>query len=207
MGMKRIAFVVIVLLLSGCAATNKAIYTSPQYVKDRADLVFADVVNCMNATGNVQTYNLFLMEEMNAMVDIYNNVLIAEGFFYNYDDKTISFILAHEISHAKLNHPRKGTALSVVTTGIFVTAGFFVPGIGLLNHAVNPLATKAYGRSAELDADKMASEAATRCFDLSIEEQVHIFETLQSDSGATGGGFWADHPSWEDRIDNIRKSP
>jgi len=205
--MRKLVFIIVFLLLSGCAATNKAIYTSPQHIKDRGDRLFEKVATCMNADGEKQAYTLFIMEENNARVDIYNNVIIGEGLLYAYDDNTVAFIFAHEISHIKLHHVRKNTALSVVTTGIFVAAGFVIPGIGLLNHIVNPLATNAYGKSHELAADKMASESMTRCFGISIDEQVHILETFQKDTATTGGGIWSGHPSWEDRIANIKKSP
>jgi len=45
-----------------------------------------------------------------------------------------------------------------------------------------------------------------RCFNVPIDRQVEILESLRHIS-QDGGGFWDRHPSWEDRIANIKKSP
>jgi Zn-dependent protease with chaperone function len=119
------------------------------------------------------------------------------------DDDTVSFIMAHELSHAKLKHSRNRKILSGAITGVMIVVGSIIPGAGLLNHAINPAVVNNFSKENELEADKLASVTCLK-LGIPISKQVEIMNALRSLSGP-GGGFWAQHPSWDDRIQNISR--
>jgi Zn-dependent protease with chaperone function len=199
--MKKLLFMVSILLLASCAGTQSK-YVIPQRIIDRPiSASFPKAVGCMHYDSG---FNVFLMvtgdKKPNAMSKG-NNVYLTEGVF-DFDDDTIMFITTHELAHIKLNHVRNRNAVSLATTGAFVVAGAIVPGVGLLNWVANPAIVNNYSKPQELEADKLASETLVSCFNISVEKQVKI---LQSMHGAVSdaGGFWDKHPSWDDRIKNI----
>ncbi|MEN6373590.1 MAG: M48 family metalloprotease [Smithella sp.] len=61
-----------------------------------------------------------------------------------------------------------------------------------------------YSKLQEYEADKLASEALAECFDIVIDHQVQIFQFMQVET-KDADGFWDQHPSWADRIENIKK--
>ncbi len=207
--MKKLAIVIIIILsISGCAHQQKPAYVIPQFIKDRPVLsIYQKTHRCLKLSEDGQSSRLLIHpnKKVNAWIDDQNRVYLTEGIF-NYDDGAITFIIAHELSHAKLKHIRSRKAVSYATTGVMMVVGSIIPGAGLLNWAVNPAVTNNFGKTQELDADRLASETLVKCFDISIERQIHILESLQKDA-AVAGGFWSTHPSFNDRIENIRQLP
>lgn len=203
--MKKLSLVIIALtFLFGCASNKKFIADRPsEDTKER----FTKVYECLRLgeDGVVPSLMIARVKGINAWIDNDNRVYLTPGL-YNYDDNTITFIMAHELSHAKLKHIRNRQAVSYATTGAMMVAGFIVPGAGWLNHAVNPAVTNNFSKFQEYDADRLASETLVNCFDISVEKQIHILESLKKDT-TDAGGFWDRHPSWNDRIANIRKLP
>ena len=84
-----------------------------------------------------------------------------------------------------------------------IVANVLLPGAGLLNHIINPTITNNYSKTQEYDADQLASDFCAQCFDMSIERQIAIMQRIEKISKSSGGGFWATHPSWEDRIKSV----
>ena len=200
--MKKLSLVTIALtFLFGCAANNKFITDYPP--EDTRDQ-FTKIYECMRFGEDGIIPRLFIarIKGINAWIDNDNRVYLTPGL-YNYDDDTLKFIMAHELSHAKLKHIRNRQAVSYATTGAMMVAGFIVPGAGWLNHAVNPAVTNNFSKFQEYDADRLASKTLVKCFDISVEKQIHILESLKKDT-TDAGGFWDRHPSWSDRIENIR---
>lgn len=200
--MKKLSLVIIALtLLCGCASNQKFVTDYPSWdTRDR----FKEIYGCMHLEEDGITPRLFIarVKGINAWIDNDNRVYLTPGL-YNYDDNTLMFIMAHELSHAKLKHIRNRQNVSYATTGVMMVAGFIVPGVGLLNHAVNPAVTNNFSKFQEYDADRLAAETLVKCFDISVDQQIHIIESLKKDTN-DAGGFWDRHPSWNDRIENIR---
>jgi Zn-dependent protease with chaperone function len=67
-------------------------------------------------------------------------------------------IMAQAVAHEVLDHVGTRRRMSAGMTGGFSLAGFFVPGVGMLDYMVNPLVVRAFSRQQELDADKRAVE-------------------------------------------------
>ncbi len=204
--MKKLLLVIIILLLSSCAQRQTTPYVIPQYIKDRPVVsIYQKTYRCLKLAeaGEPSRLRIAGSKKPNAWIDNKNNVILTEGLFM-YDDNTITFIIAHELSHAKLKHIRNRQAVSYATTGIMMVVGSIIPGAGLLNHAVNPAVTNNFSKSQELDADRLAVETCVSCFGFTVEQQIQILESIKKNS-ADAGGFWDRHPSWNDRIENIKR--
>lgn len=67
-------------------------------------------------------------------------------------------VIVHEVAHEVLDHVGTRRRMAVGMTGGFSAAGFFVPGVGLLDFMVNPLVVRAFSRKQELAADQRAVE-------------------------------------------------
>jgi Zn-dependent protease with chaperone function len=67
-------------------------------------------------------------------------------------------VIAHEVAHEVLDQVGTRRRMAVGMTGGFSAAGFFVPGVGLLDFMVNPLVVRAFSRKQELAADQRAVE-------------------------------------------------
>lgn len=199
--MKKILLIVFILLLASCAGTQSK-YIIPQHIIDRPIFTqYNEVFQCVSFVYPDES-TLFVTgdKEPNAMAKG-QNVYLTEGIFV-FEDDAILFITAHELSHIKLGHLRNKQALSLVTTGAFMVLNTFVPGAGWLNMAANPAIVNNYSKPQELEADKLASDSLVRCFNIPVDKQVQILQSMKSSMGQ-GGGFWSQHPSWDDRIKNI----
>ena len=167
------------------------------------------VGKCINPDIN---YDVFISdkEEPNAWVNVSGNITFTKGALKKFDEETLTFMAAHEIAHDKLGHVAKKMAVSHTITGAMVVANILLPGAGLLNHIINPTITNNYSKTQEYDADKLASDFCAKCFGMSLEKHAAIMQKIEIISKTSGGGFWATHPSWNDRIKNINgaiKSP
>jgi len=184
------------ILIVGCATTYPP-YNGPKEYVQQAETIVLAVAPCFSKDYSYQ----ILISESDAPVawaEAPNKIGFTHGLFKKYDDASLKFIIAHEIAHLRLGHHAEVKGVSIATTGAMIAANFVIPGVGLLNHAVNPAVTRSFSRSAELEADKKAAEACIKCLKISPDK---IIQTVSQFSG--DGGFWSTHPSWEDRIKNI----
>ena len=196
--MKKFLIIVIVLLLAGCFRAVPT-FVPDRDVSDRAAAIFERVNNVLGTNAVLFLGNT---QQVNAWVDG-NRMIITLGAL-RYDDDTVTFIMAHELSHAKLNHSRDRKILSGGITAAMIFVGTLIPGAGFLNHAINPAVVNNFSKPQELDADKLASDTCLLKFGIPISKQVEIMNNLRKVSGAAGG-FWSQHPSWDDRIQNISR--
>ena len=195
--MKKFLAIVIILFLAGCARTVPTFVPDPD-MKARANALFIRVNNEIGTTVKPFLSNT---RAVNAWSDG-ENMYVTLGVMW-FDDDTVTFIMAHELSHAKLNHVRSRRILSGGITATMIAVGVFIPGAGLLNHAINPAAVNNFAKPQELEADKLASETCLK-LGIPISKQIEIMNDLRKLS-KDGGGFWSQHPSWDDRIQNISR--
>jgi Zn-dependent protease with chaperone function len=143
-------------------------------------------------------------DEPNACMDNNETLILTEGILKWDNYNALLFVAAHEVSHRDLKHLSKQQFASYAITGVMVAAGYVIPGIGLLNHVVNPAIVNNYSKIQEFDADKNASHLLVRCFHIPIDEQIKSLQYMQAKM-QDGGKFWDRHPSWNDRIKNIQE--
>ena len=200
--MKKLIVIMILFLTSLAYGTEP--YVIPKDISDRSVRISNHADKCLKSIEEKNYYRLYIArgKEPNAWVTPETHIYITEGMF-KYDDNVIAFVFSHELAHLKLNHIKKVQAVSVFTTLGMLVANVFVPGAGLLNYGINPAVTSNFSKTQEYDADKLASETLTKCFNVSIDKQVQILKSLQKDS-EEGGGFWSKHPAWSDRIENLK---
>lgn len=196
--MKRLCLILI--LIVGCATGPT--YNADPILKQRTFRTVNKAANCVNPG---ETYYIFLIQsdEANAWIEPGKKIYVTEGLLTKFSTNTILLVAAHEVSHDKLNHLYKKAAVTYGITGAMLAANLIVPGIGILNHAVNPAITNNYGKVHELDADRLAVESCIRCFGFTKEQSIEILKSLSLE----GGGFWDSHPSLQDRVENISKLP
>ena len=187
------------VLLLGCAHTPIPSYRPPYPLSKRFVSLAQEVHKC-TAPDIFFAVRIVNMKEPNAWI-IDDKIYFTESMF-KFDDNTLKFIMDHEMSHGKLGHITEIKTVSYVTTGAMMVVNVFVPGAGYLNHVINPAVCNNYSKTQELEADKEASKACL-CLGISIEKQVEILENMKLIT-QDGGGFWARHPSWDDRIVNIK---
>ena len=206
--MKKIILLIILAFLCGCAGHQavKVPYTIPMSIKARPVVaIYEKLHDCMSLPYDAKNKRLWVMKgrAVNAGVDKNKRVFLTEGAFV-LDDESLTFILAHELSHLKLDHYGNRINASYATSGAMLILNQIVPGIGYAGLLVNKAVVNNFSKAQEYDADKMASEACRRCFDISVEKQVHILQNLKSFS-SDSGGFWDTHPALGDRIKNISR--
>jgi predicted Zn-dependent protease len=132
---------------------------------------------------------------------------VTTGLLLKANDEQLAGVLAHEVAHADLGHVTK---LETIGTGTNIAAvlldAFGVPGAGLVPLAGDLLIARPYSRDAEYAADRHGAEL----LQLTGRDGKRIMATtltwLMQAEGAGGGGFFATHPSTDDRIERVQAS-
>ncbi|MDD3846785.1 MAG: M48 family metalloprotease [Syntrophorhabdaceae bacterium] len=133
--------------------------------------------------------------------------VVTTGLLRMCDDNELALVFLHENAHIKYNHAAKNSLLSDATSAAFTIGGFFLPGVGYGNLIVNPLVTKGYSRSQELEADKDVIDQChllrlTPDHYVSALEKMKQYATSKGDSSDSTGLFDS-HPNLQYRIDTI----
>jgi predicted Zn-dependent protease len=195
--MKRLCLILV--LIVGCATAPA--YQGDPVLKKRANSLAIKTMNCV-APSTPFYLVVSPNKEVNAFIDYKPTLYLTEGLM-NMSDETIMLVVAHEFSHIKLGHVYKKAIVTYGITGVMLASNLIIPGLGHLNHIVNPAITNNYGKVHELDADRLAVESCIRCFGFTKEQSIEILKSLSLE----GGGFWDSHPSLQDRVENISKLP
>jgi len=207
--MKRMLVIALILVLSACA-TRSQVKTIPDHPQTK----FISV--CLGRMLVSNSYDLSAVKfgildtpEVNAMMNKEGILFITSGLLNNIPEdrwnEILAAVIAHELAHFTLSHVAKRQGSAVATSIGFAIAGAFIPGVGLLNHVVNPTFTSALSRSQELDADRK-SVAMLRNAGWDNPEAICI-RCLEWGSGFSDSSMfslWASHPSFRDRIENIK---
>ena len=94
--------------------------------------------------------------------------------------------------------------MPVGMTSGFGAAGFFVPGVGLLDFMVNPLVVRAFSRRQELEADQRAVEVLRAMGSprprRSLAEALRAVEEAPVRSQEASGGAMDIRPTVEERL-------
>lgn len=113
-------------------------------------------------------------------------------------------VIAHEVAHEVLDHVGTRRRMAVGMTGGFSAAGFFVPGVGLLDFMVNPLVVRAFSRKQELAADQRAVEILRDMGDptprRSLAQALRAVDAAPVRSQEGEGGAFDIRPSLKERL-------
>lgn len=133
--------------------------------------------------------------------------IVTTGLLNKANDVQLQSILAHEIAHDDLGHVAKAQALGAGLNIATVLLGQYFPGSEQLAPLAGTLAIRAYGRKEEYEADRHGVELLRKIHPNGKEMMVSTLTWLQQTAGSGEGGFFATHPTTDDRIDRVRNMP
>jgi len=154
-----VGFLIMAILAAGCAGLPAGTYYPAP--KDPNALRVANVLHrAAVAAGDDParyTFALIKTRQPAAFTDEDATFYISDGLA-QMPTSVLQAVIAHEVAHEVLDHVGTRRRMAVGMTGGFGAAGFFIPGVGLLDFMFNPLVVRAFSRKQELDADQRAVE-------------------------------------------------
>lgn len=116
-------------------------------------------------------------------------------------------VIAQAVAHEVLDHVGTRRRMSAGMTGGFSLAGFFVPGVGMLDFMVNPLVVRAFSRKQELEADQRAVEILRTMGDptprRTLAAALRAMDAAPVKSQEGGGGALDTRPTLRARLDAL----
>ena len=146
-------------LLAGCASAPAGAYYPPP--NNPASRQAADSLRraALAAGDDASRYSFGFISSPTAAA--YSD---EDGTFYVTDGlmrlppSAVDAMIAHEVAHEVLGHMGSRRTLALTLTAGFGAGGVLVPGVGLVDYLVSPLAVRAFSRRQELTADSKAVE-------------------------------------------------
>ena len=210
---RTVIVVLCCILFWGCASQQTK-YLKPREnpeMYQRVDRILADSRKAINPYP-VYRFQFAVVEDKtpNAWVNTQKGILVVTtGLLSMCDDNELALVFLHENAHIKYDHAAKNSLLSDVTSAAFTIGGLFVPGVGYGNLIVNPLVTRGYSRSQELEADK---DVVDQChlLHLTPDNYVSALEKMKQyaaskGNGSSSTGLFDTHPNLQYRIDTINR--
>ena len=115
-------------------------------------------------------------------------------------------VISHELAHLKSNHYFSKVGISTFTSAVMSAAGTFVPGLGYLDHLVNPAITNSFGRQFELSADELAVEYIKKTGLTQADYVKFLYwmkENLDGSDRSTTASIFSTHPATQERINEL----
>lgn len=110
-------------------------------------------------------------------------------------------LVAREVAHEVLGHVGQRRALSIGLAAAFVALGIAVPGLGLADFIVNPLAVRAFSREQAHAADRRAVELlGAMGYDAPRRTLAAALRAAARVNGPAAGGLLAVEPALDDRL-------
>lgn len=136
-------------------------------------------------------------------------LITTKGLLDEFTDTDLTFVLAHELAHAKLGHIDKRLFLSQFISTLLQLLDTAYAGVGYLDLIANPLITRAYSREQEIEADTLAVKTLKEKLHISEKAALGVLNRLKEISlkkrNSEGGGIFGTHPTMTARIENIQQ--
>ena len=145
----------------------------------------------------------------NAWVTTGGEINITLNLLGNLGEKGRICVISHELAHLKSHHYYSKVGISTFTSALMSAAGSFVPGLGYLDHVVNPAITNSFGRQFELGADKLAVEyiKKTGLTKTDYLKFLYWMKNNLDDPGNSGTtSIFSTHPATQERIDELMEN-
>jgi len=118
-------------------------------------------------------------------------------------------VISHELAHLKSDHYFSKVGISTFTSAVMSAAGTFVPGLGYLDHLVNPAITNSFGRQFELSADELAVEYIKKTGLTKADYVKFLYwmkENLNGSDRSATTSIFSTHPATQERINELIKN-
>lgn len=118
-------------------------------------------------------------------------------------------VISHELAHLKSGHYFSKVGISTFTSAVMSAAGTFVPGLGYLDHLVNPAITNSFGRQFELSADELAVEYIKKTGLTKADYVKFLYwmkENLDGSDRSATTSIFSTHPATQERINELIKN-
>lgn len=205
-----IAALGLMLALGGCAGgappgnyIPKDFRSNPQWVQASQTIVRLGKIANPSRPAEEWRLGFIKSEKVNATSVGGGTIYVTDGFT-RLPQHQQEAVLAHEIGHDLAGHRSTKVGLSIGLNAAFTVVDAFIPGSGLIRHAVNPLAMKAFSRTQELEADRLAAMILIKAKgNLSGVENLRDF--FLGASGSGGGGLFDTHPAHAERVAQLNE--
>jgi Zn-dependent protease with chaperone function len=205
MPIRPVLALVLSVLAAGCASTPAGTYFPPP--NSPATLRAAESLRrAAHAAGDdASRYSFGFIGSPTAAA--YSD---EEGTFYVTDglmrlpQPVVDAMIAHEVAHEVLGHMGTRRALALTLTATFSAGGVLVPGVGLADYLVSPLAVRAFSRRQEMAADAKAVEMlwdmGYRSPRRTLAEALRAVDAVAPKPKEGLTGLFDPKPSLEDRL-------
>ena len=142
----------------------------------------------------------------NAWVTTGGEINITLNLLRNLGETGRICIISHELAHLKSNHYFSKVGISTFTSAVMSAAGTFVPGLGYLDHLVNPAITNSFGRQFELSADELAVEYIKKTGLTKADYVKFLYwmkENLDGSDRSATASIFSTHPATQERINEL----
>jgi predicted Zn-dependent protease len=145
--------------------------------------------------------------ELNAANAGGGDFYITSGLLEKATDNQLRGVLAHETAHADLGHVAKQQRLGLGLQLGAVLLDRILPGSGQLAPIAGQIASNAYSRREEYEADAHGVEILDRAGFDGKGMMANTLGWIAQSEGTGGGGFFATHPATGDRIEAVQRLP
>ena len=145
----------------------------------------------------------------NAWVTTGGEINITFNLLRNLGETGRICVISHELAHLKSNHYFSKVGISTFTSAVMSAAGTFVPGLGYLDHLVNPAITNSFGRQFELSADELAVEYIKKTGLTKADYVKFLYwmkENLDGSDRSATASIFSTHPATQERINELIKN-
>ena len=142
----------------------------------------------------------------NAWVTTGGEINITLNLLRNLGERGRICVISHELAHLKSNHYFSKVGISTFTSAVMSAAGTFVPGLGYLDHLVNPAITNSFGRQFELSADELAVEYIKKTGLTKADYVKFLYwmkENLDGSDRSATASIFSTHPATQERINEL----
>ena len=142
----------------------------------------------------------------NAWVTTGGEINITLNLLRNLGETGRICVISHELAHLKSNHYFSKVGISTFTSAVMSAAGTFVPGLGYLDHLVNPAITNSFGRQFELSADELAVEYIKKTGLTQADYVKFLYwmkENLDGSDRSATASIFSTHPATQERINEL----
>lgn len=176
---------------------------------ERIQMVMTPLIQHMNHPLPLNQVRVGILEDsqINAANAGGGEFYITTGLLERASDDQLRGVLAHEVAHADLGHVAKAQRLGTGLNIGMIILDQIIPGTGLITPLVADLGVmRPFTRKEEYEADAHGVDILQRAGYKGKQVMGNTLTWLLQTSGPSGG-FFANHPGTEDRVQRVRNLP